>query len=316
MKEDNQMKNKMKLLTLTAAFAAFTACAGFSASAQETSLPLTDRSGKEITVPEEITKVISMAPSTSQVLEELGLTDLLIAVDTQTPYYVEGTDELPQFDMMTPDCESLLALDPDIVFITGMSYIGSDDPYSELTAAGICVAEIPSSESIAAIQEDILFISQCFGMQEDGEAIVADMDERIQAVSEVGETITEKKSVLFEIAALPYIYSFGEGVFLDEMLDLIGAENVLGDQEGWLSVTEESALAANPDVILTSVNYIEDPVGEILGREGWESIEAVKNQQVYYIDNAASSLPNQHVVDALEQMAKAVYPEEYAALGE
>lgn len=316
MKEDKQMKSKIKLITLAAAFAAFTACAGLSVSAQETSLPLTDRAGKEITVPEEITKVISMAPATSQVLEELGLTELLVAVDTQTPYYVEGTDELPQFDMMTPDCESLLALNPDIVFVTGMSYVGSDDPYSELTAAGICVAEIPSSESIAAIQEDILFISQCFGMPEDGEAIVADMEERIQAVREVSEMITEKKSVLFEIAALPYIYSFGEGVFLDEMLDLIGAENVLGDQEGWLSVTEESALAANPDVILTSVNYIEDPVGEILGREGWESIEAVKNQQVYYIDNAASSLPNQHVVDALEQMAKAVYPEEYAALGE
>ncbi len=315
-REDNIMKTRNRFIALTIASVAVStvfACTAFAG--ESASVPLTDRAGNEITVPEEITKVVSMAPATTQVLEELGLTDLLVAVDTQTPLYVEGTEDLPQFDMMTPDCESLLALDPDIVFVTGMSYLSADDPYSELTAAGICVAQIPSSESIAAIQEDILFISECFGMNEEGEAIVAEMSDRISEISSIGETVTEKKRVMFEIACLPYIYSFGDGVFLDEMLDLIGAENVFADQEGWISVTEESALAANPDVILTIVNYIEDPIGEILAREGWENVEAVKKQQVYAIDNAASSLPNHHITDALEQMAKAVYPEEYAAIG-
>lgn len=293
------------------------ALTALSVSAEEPSaLPLTDRAGNEITVPEEITKVVSMAPSTSQVLDELGLTDLLIAVDTQTPLYVEGTSDLPQFDMMTPDCESLLALNPDIVFVTGMSYTGAEDPYAELVTAGICVAQIPSSESLSAICDDILFISSCFNMEEEGEEILAEMEARIDAVRTAAKDITEKKTVLFEIAALPYLYSFGEGVFLDEMIHLIGAENVFDDQTGWISVTEESAVAANPDVILTSVNYVEDAVGEILGREGWENVEAVKNEQVYYIDNAASSLPNHHVADALEQMAKAVYPEVFSELGE
>lgn len=310
------MKKQNKLITLTAVFAASTVCCSFAVNAEEASLPLTDRAGNEISVPSEITKVISMAPSTTQVLEELGLTDLLIAVDSQTPYYVEGLDELPQFDMMTPDCESILALDPDIVFVTGMSYVGSDDPYAELTEAGICVAAIPSSESIADIQEDILFISECFGMEEEGTAIVDEMTETINEVSAVAETITDKKTVLFEIACLPDIYSFGSGAFLDEMIQLIGAENVFADQEGWLAVTEESAIAANPDVILTSVNYIEDPVGEILAREGWEGVPAIQNQQVAYIDNASSSLPNQNIIIALKQMAKAVYPEEYADLAE
>lgn len=310
------MKKQNKLITLTAVFAVSTVCCSFAVNAEEASLPLTDRAGNEISVPSEITKVISMAPSTTQVLEGLGLTDLLIAVDSQTPYYVEGLDELPQFDMMTPDCESILALDPDIVFVTGMSYVGSDAPYAELTEAGICVAAIPSSESIADIQEDILFISECFGMEEEGTAIVDEMNETINEVSAVAETITAKKTVLFEIACLPDIYSFGSGAFLDEMIQLIGAENVFADQEGWLAVTEESAIAANPDVILTSVNYIEDPVGEILAREGWEGVSAIQNQQVAYIDNASSSLPNQNIIIALKQMAKAVYPEEYADLAE
>lgn len=308
------MKNNKMKLTMTLA-AVFTMAAGIQVYAQEIALPTVDRAGNEIIVPEEINTIVCMAPSTAQILDELGLTDKLIAVDTQTPLYVEGTEELPQFDMMTPDCEALLALDPDIVFVTGMSYL-SEDPYEELEIAGICVAQIPSSESLAAIQEDVQFVADCFGMTEEGNKMVEEMQQKIDEVAAIGSTITEKKSVMFEISCLPYIYSFGNGVFLQEMLDLIGAENVFADQESWIAVTEESAMAANPDVILTSVDYIEDPVGEILAREGWENVEAVKNQQVYYIDSAASSQPNQNVVIALEQMAKAIYPEEYAEIGE
>lgn len=289
--------------------------AGCQVMAEENARPSVDRAGNEISVPEEISSIICMAPSTAQILDELGLKDKLIAVDYQTPLYMEGVEELPQFDMMTPDCEAILALNPDIVFVTGMSYQG-DDPYEELEIAGICVAQIPSSDSLAGIQEDIQFVADCFGMTEEGAAIVEDMQGAIDEVAEIGETITEKKSVLFEIACLPNIYSFGNGVFLQEMLELIGAENVFADQDGWISVTEESALAANPDVILTSVDYIENAVDEILSREGWENVEAVKNQQVYYIDTAASSQPNQNVVLALQEMAKAIYPEEYAQIGE
>lgn len=289
--------------------------AGCQVMAEENARPSVDRAGNEISVPEEISSIICMAPSTAQILDELGLKEKLIAVDYQTPLYMEGVEDLPQFDMMTPDCEAILALNPDIVFVTGMSYQG-DDPYEELEIAGICVAQIPSSDSLAGIQEDIQFVADCFGMTEEGAAIVEDMQGAIDEVAEIGETITEKKSVLFEIACLPNIYSFGNGVFLQEMLDLIGAENVFADQDGWISVTEESALAANPDVILTSVDYIENAVDEILSREGWENVEAVKNQQVYYIDTAASSQPNQNVVLALQEMAKAIYPEEYAQIGE
>ena len=153
-------------------------------------------------------------------------------------------------------------------------------------------------------------------MNADGQAIVDEMQGKIDEIAAIGATITEQKTVFFEIGALPYLYSFGTGTFLDEMITLIGAKNVLADQQGWVSVTEEDAVAANPDVILTSVNYVDDAVGEILSREGWQDVTAVANKDVYYIDNGASSLPNQHVVDALVEMAKAVYPDAYADIAE
>ena len=278
-------------------------------------LPTEDRAGNAITVPAEITRIISLAPSTTQVLEALGALDSLVAVDNQTPMYVDGTSELPQFDMMAPDVEQIAALEPDVVFASGLSYLDGN-PFAALTEMGVCVVDIPSSASIADVEDDIRFIAACLGKDAEGEAIVNEMSASIDAIAAIGATIEDKKTVLFEISALPYIYSFGAGTFLDEMITLIGAENVFGDQAGWLAVNEEDAVAANPDVILTNVNYIEDSVGEILGREGWDVVTAVANADVHYIDNGASSLPNQHIIDALIEMAVAVYPEAYADYAE
>ena len=139
------------------------------------------------------------------------------------------------------------------------------------------------------------------------------MQEEIDSISAIAKIITEKKTVYFEISAAPYMYSFGNGVFLNEMIELIGTANILSGQDGWLSVEGETVVAADPDVIFTNVNYLDDPVAEILGRDGWAGVTAVVNRDVYYIDNMASSLPNQNIVVALRQMAEALYPDYFPA---
>ena len=113
-------------------------------------------------------------------------------------------------------------------------------------------------------------------------------------------------------ADYPSIYTFGKGTYLDEMITAIGAENVTGDQEGWVSISEEEAIAMNPDVILTNVDYIEDAVNVIKTSEGWENVNAIKNDEVYYIDATSSNQPNNHVVDAMIEMGKKVYPDQFA----
>lgn len=105
------------------------------------------------------------------------------------------------------------------------------------------------------------------------------------------------------------MYSLGSNTFIHEMLELIGAKNILAKQKNWVAVSDETVISANPDVILTSVNYIPDPVAEIMQRPGWHVISAVKNKRVFRIDNNSSSRPNHNIVKALKQIAAAVYPE-------
>lgn len=275
--------------------------------------PTEDRSGAPISLPDEIDSIAVMAPSIAETVVDLGCGDLITAIDTQTEAYaLEGVPAgLPAFDMQAPDTEALAALEPDVVFVSGVSVIEGENMFQPLVDMGVCIVSIPTSSSIAAVEEDIAFLAACLGRAEEGRQIVSGMQTEIDAIAAIGETVTDRKTVYFEISAAPYCYSFGEGVFLNEMIDLIGAENVLAGQEGWLSVEEESVVSANPDVILTNVNYIEDPVGEILARPGWEGVTAVQNGDVYTIDNKTSSLPNENIVQALKEMAKAVYPDLY-----
>ena len=309
MKGLTPMTHLKKLLCLAVALALVCCCAFAEA-------PTTDREGNEIALPAEVSKLISLAPACTQVVMDLGLTDRLIAVDAYSAAYWPELAELPQFDMFAPDAEQLAALEPDLILLSSMSAFSGGDALEALRKAGVCLAAIPSSESLAAAQDDVRFIAACLGAQDKGEELVAEMQAVIDQVAEIAAAITEKKTVFFEISALPYLYSGGANTYLDELITTCGAINVLGDQDGWVSVEAESAVALNPDVILTNVNYIEDPVTEILSREGWENVTAVKNKAVYSIDNLASSLPNNHLTDALVAVALAVYPDEFASLVE
>ena len=270
-----------------------------------------DREGNSITLPQAVDKIIAMGPSNAEILVALDCGDKIIAADTYASN-VEGLKaDIPLFSMSEPDGEQIINLAPDVIFVTGMSKAGGDDPYKLVSDAGICVIYIPSSSSIQGIKDDISYIAEVVGQKEKGVEIIEKMEKEISDIKAIGDTITDKKSVYFEISAAPYMYSFGKNTFLNEMIELIGAENVLSDQESWIPVADEAVLNANPDVILTSVNYIENPVDEIKSRPGWDSIAAVQNGEVYYIDTDSSNQPSQNIIKALLEMAKGIYPDKY-----
>jgi len=296
------------VLLMTALFLAFlAACAGGNEPPAPAQVIDRDREGNPITLPETIDSVISLGPATTEILAALGFADSIIAVDTFSDNIAGVDPNLAILDMMAPDGERIINLQPDVLFVAGISRYGADDPFRLVADTGICVIFIPSSESIAGIQEDIRFIAAVMGAEAGGEQLIADMQREIDAVRQLAGTITERRTVYFEVSPAPWMVSFGADTFLNEMIEIIGAENVFAAESGWMSVADEVILTLNPDVVLTSVNFIDDPIGEILGRPGWDSITAVQNGDVFYIDTDSSNRPSHNVVIALLEMAQAVY---------
>ena len=79
----------------------------------------------------------------------------------------------------------------------------------------------------------------------------------------------------------------------------------------WPALSEEAAIAEDPDVILTADMYTPDVINAILNMSGWEHVKAVVNAEVYQINSDEVNQPNHHVVDAMIEMAQAVYPDKY-----
>jgi len=285
-------------------------------SCRETQTPdsasTVDREGHPVTLPKRIDRIISIGPANTEILIALGFADKIIAADTYSRGLEGLASGIPLFDMMAPDAEQLILMEPDAIFVTGMSKVNGIDPFLAVSNIGICILHIPSSSSIADIKADIRFIATVMGAAEQGDEIVAGMELVIDAISKIGDTIIDRKTVYFEIASVPNLYSFGEGVFLNEMLEIIGAENILADRKQWVTIGEETILDRNPDVILTNADYAgRKLVAEIMSRPGWNVLTAVQNRDVHYIDTTTSSRSSHNVVKALQEMAKAVYPDRY-----
>jgi len=253
-----------------------------------------------------------MAPSCTTILASLGLASTLVAVDTWSASVPGVSKDAIQFDMMKPDVEKLITLEPDLLFVSTITQEGtSRDPFAPLSDAGTKVIYMPTGKNLEDIRNDIAKVAEITGKVSEGKKVIDEMNKNIDKISAVAKTIPKEKrrTVFFEISAAPYIYSFGAGVYLDELLGAAGAINALEKETGWISVSGEAILTANPDVILTNVGYLPDPVGEICARPGWSSIKAVREKRVYLIDANSSSQPGPNVVKALGEIAKAVYPE-------
>ena len=271
-----------------------------------------DREGFPITLPDEVNTIISIGPSNTEILVALGLGDAIIQTDSHSGNVPGIRPDISALDMFGLDLEYIIALAPDIVFITGMTRVaGDDDPLSRVSDTGITVIYMPSSASIADIKEDIRFMAYIVNADSTGEAIISDMSTEMDRISEIGASITDRRTVYFEISPAPHMFSFGTGTFLHEMIELVGAINIFADKEGWIGIGDEVLLEANPDVIITSVNFLDDPVNEIKSRPGWGSVTAVQNGSVFVVDTNSSNRPSHNIIRALHEIAAAIYPEEF-----
>jgi iron complex transport system substrate-binding protein len=264
-------------------------------------------------------RIISTAPSNTEIIIGLGLGDRIIAADKYSLALPGLPAGIREIDFFYPDQEAILGLAPDIIISSETNaYGGGANPYKPLEDSGIKLLFIPTSRSIAGIKRDIGIIAGVLGAGARGDELIRVMEGEIEEVAKIGESLAGPlfmpKTVYLEISPFPDPVTAGRDTFLDEMLGIIGAVNVFGDRTGWIAPGAEAILERDPEVILTNVNFLDDPAGEIKARPGFAGIRAVREGRVHVIDADSSSRPSQHITLALRQMARSVYPEEYAGL--
>ncbi len=256
-----------------------------------------------------IEKIISLSPGVTDILIDLNEAHKIIAADTFSKDILKknNINVSNVFDMLNPDAEKIISLDSDIIFINNLTAFYTKN--SLLSLSNPTIITITNSETLKGIEDDIYFLGKVLNADDRAKEVVSNMRTKIKEIKDIGDTITNKKTVYFEISALPNLYSFGSNVYLDDIINIIGAKNIFSNRNEWISVSEEDVVYLNPDIIFTSVDYVNNPVAEITNRAAWRDINAVKTSKVFFVEG--TSLPTHNIVSSIILMAKYIYPEEY-----
>jgi len=295
----------MKWLIIIAIIFSITGCT------EKSGREVTDRSGRAVFIQGPVNRIVSTAPSNTEIITDLGLAQKLVAIDRHSAN-VAGLEDflegLVRLDFFFPDAEVVLGLRPDIIIASGHNPTGTgEDPFRLLREAGIAVVYIPMSRSIEDIYLDIAFIADVLQVREKGEELIGIMRAQIDEISIRAGLNSRFYSVYFEISAAPEMMSFGRNSYINDMINVAGAGNIFGNENWLVNPGAESIISRNPDVIFTNVNYINDPIGEIKSRPGFNHINAVINNRIYQIDTDSSVRPSARIILALRQMEQALY---------
>ncbi|PAV27994.1 ABC transporter substrate-binding protein [Virgibacillus profundi] len=268
----------------------------------------TDDAGREVIIENEPETIISIQASFTEILFALGLGGKIIGVSDYDNYPEEAL-EIQKVGGQDMNAELILTLLPDIALVTDYHYNNHPEILEQYEEVGIKVIVIGSATSFEDVYSKIKMIGTATGTQSEAEEITADMKQRLESIKEKAESITDKKKVWVEVSPAPDIFTTGQNTFMHEMLESIQAINAAEDVEGWVKFTEEEIVNLNPDIIITTYGYyIENPKEEVLSRNGWAEVPAVKNDQVFDVDNDMVTRPGPRLIEGVETLAKLIYP--------
>ena len=265
-----------------------------SAFAENASVTVTDMYGREITLSEPATRIVALTPSDCEILCALGCEDALVGRGKYCDYPA-SIQELPVVQSgAETNIEEILALNPQVVLMSDMSQ--TEEQANMLEENGVKVV-ISDANDIAGVYTAIRMIGTLMGKDAEAETLIADMQATFDEIAAKSEK--SGKTVYFEVSPLQWgLWTAGSSTFMDELATLCGASNVFSDIEGWQAISEEQVIDRNPDYIVSIAGMGDTGVEEILSREGWSDVTAVKNGDVYSADSNAISRPGPRLKDA------------------
>jgi iron complex transport system substrate-binding protein len=270
---------------------------------------LTDGLGEKVTIESEPKKIVSLIPSNTEIAYELGLGKKIVGVSNFDNYPEDVKNKEKIGDLMNLNIEKIISLQPDLVLAHASGENQQKDGWQQLKDAGITVLVVHDAKTFEDVYKSIELIGKATGTTKKANEVIENMKTKLNEIQEKAKEIKEedKVTVWVEVSTDGGLWTTGKGTFMNNMLEIISAKNVAGDQEGWVSFSEEQVIALNPDVIVTT--YAPNAVEQVMARPAWKDVPAVKNKRVYDIHSDLVDRPGPRLVEGVEELAKVIYPE-------
>jgi iron complex transport system substrate-binding protein len=268
--------------------------------------------GKALTLTKPPARVVSLSPGATEIIYAIGAESSLVAVDKQADYPDAAKNFATKVDAFEPNVETIAGLTPDLVIVA----TDTNGIVGKLDGLKIPVLFEDIDTSVKTVDDvfgQIRIIGQVTGRTDAAVDLINGLAGRVQVIKDAlnGTNQSTNPSVYHELDSTYYTAS--SSGFIGDLYRILRVRNIAGDGRGapYPQLTAETIIAANPQVIVLADEEFGVSIDSVKARPGWDAIDAVKNDKIFAVDPDIISRPGPRVVDALEQLAKDIYPQRF-----
>lgn len=273
-------------------------------------LTVSDDYGRNITVPAEPQRIISLSSENTEILFALGLGDRVVADNDYDDYPAEAVNKTKVGGFTNINIEKIASLSPDVVF---GNTLNPRDSILKLDSLGIKTV-VNNISDVQGIDTAILRIGKVCNVSDNATKLVKSIDTQLKNVTDKTSALNDsQKPKVLMLVDIDYLYVAGSGSYGNELIKMAGGQNVATNVSNYDVMSKEAILEADPDIIIVPVDQYSQGAfdGFMKGsNQSWmQGVKAMKNGKVYAINADIISRQSPRVVDGVQAMAKDIHPE-------
>ncbi|AGZ25994.1 MULTISPECIES: ABC transporter substrate-binding protein [Staphylococcus] len=253
-------------------------------------------------------RIVSLMPSNTEILYELGLGNRIVGVSTVDDYPKNVKKGKKQFDAMNLNKEALLKAKPDLILAHESQKSSSGKVLDALKKEGVKVVYVKDAQSLKETYETFKSIGKLTHREKQANQLVKETKDNVDKVVQSIPKHQKSPKVFMEVSSQPEIYTAGKHTFFDDMLKQLDAKNSFEDIDGWKSVSKESIVKHNPDILISTEGKSQTEYEKIIGkRGGFDKTNAVKHHRIATVNGDEISRPGPRIDDGLKELRDAIY---------
>lgn len=280
------------------------------ATATAAPLVFTDGLGRKVTLAGPAQRIVTLAPSNTELLFALGAGGQMAGRDELSDFPAEAKTVASIGSTYGKlNTEAIVALKPDLILL---AEVNTPENVKELESLGLTVYYLSNPQDFPGLYKNLEIVGALTGRAAEAKDLSAKLQARVQAVADKLSAVTAKPKVFYELDATDPAkpYTVGPGTFMDGLLNLAGAQNVAaGLGSAYPQISAEELVKQNPDFILLGDAAYGTTPEAVAARPGWGKLAAVTAKQIFAFDDNLASRPGPRLVDGLETLAKLLHPE-------
>ncbi len=263
-----------------------------------------DSSGTEVTISKKPERIISLVPSSTEIVYALGLGEKIVGVTTYDDFPAEVKTKEKVGDL-TVNTEKVVSLQPDLVLANSLNREAVDS----LRKLGMTVLVLNAS-TFNDVYTTIEMIGKATGASKQSADLVATMKKDVEDVKKVVKGVPQEKKPKVWVEIDDKFFTTGKGTFMNDIIEMAGGINIASDLAGWKQLSEEQIILRNPDIIFDTYAYMNPNAAKLIKeRTKWQQMNAVKNGKVFDLDSSVISRPGPRITQGLKEVAKLLHPE-------